>query len=273
MTSRWKLTTRLTLIGAVAALVAAGGYALAAPATTTTVVVDDRAPASAAAPLTGADAAPIQLVDSVTAVKAPAAACPQGDHQREVEAALYRIGWYAGVTVDGRQSAADCAAIKNFQSRFGIVPVEGRAGPLTANVANRIAASMTAGERARCGAGSALTVCVDLSQQTAWAVRGGRVVWGPTVIRTGMRGYATPAGRYRIYGRALKAWSKPYKVWLPYWQPFNGGIGFHQTTTYIHNTGIGSHGCVNLLPTDAVSLWRLTPVGTQVSVFGRRPGT
>jgi lipoprotein-anchoring transpeptidase ErfK/SrfK len=204
----------------------------------------------------------------------PPTACPQGDRQRDVEAALAQIGGYGSVTVDGVQSVDDCAAIKKFQNRYGISPAQGRAGPSTADVARRIATSQTATERAKCSAGSGLTICVDLTQQTAWAVRGGSVAWGPTVIRTGMGGgYQTPTGTYQIFSRATKEWSVPYKVWLPYWQAFNGGIGLHETTTYIHDGAIGSHGCVNLLHTDAVSLWGLASVGTPVKVFGRRPGT
>ena len=34
---------------------------------------------------------------------------------------------------------------------------------------------------------------------------------------------------------------------LAYWQRFIGGIGFHETTTYLHDGWRGSHGCVNLL--------------------------
>jgi lipoprotein-anchoring transpeptidase ErfK/SrfK len=209
------------------------------------------------------------------ATSKPPAGCPQGERQRDVETALARIDGYGPVTVDGVQSAEDCAAIRKFQTRYGISPAEGRAGPTTADVARRIATSHTADERAKCQpGGSALTICVDLTQQTAWAVRDGAVVWGPTVIRTGMSGgYQTPTGTYRIYGRATREWSDPYQVWLPYWQAFNGGIGFHETTTYIHNGAIGSHGCVNLLHADAVSLWKLGSVGTTVKVFGRRPGT
>lgn len=211
---------------------------------------------------------------SVPANSQPPAGCPQGDRQRDVEAALAQIGGYGPVTVDGVQSAGDCAAIKKFQNRYGISPAEGRAGPSTADVAQRIVTSQTATERARCSAGAGLTICVDLTQQTAWAVRGGSVVWGPTVIRTGMGGgYQTPTGTYRIFNRATREWSVPYQVWLPYWQAFNGGIGFHETTTYIHNGAIGSHGCVNLLHADAVSLWGLASVGTPVKVFGNRPGT
>src|SRR5206468_10484838 len=102
----------------------------------------------------------------------------------------------------GQQSAADCAAIRAFQRRYGISPAQGRATSTTADVARRIAASGTAAEQARCGAGAGLTVCVDLTLQTVWAVRDGAVVLGPTVTRTGKRGYQTPTGSYRIYARA-----------------------------------------------------------------------
>ncbi|KKK07246.1 L,D-transpeptidase family protein [Micromonospora sp. HK10] len=195
--------------------------------------------------------------------------CPQGEHQRAVETYLARLGGFGPVTVDGKQSAADCAAIKKFQRRYGISPAAGRAGVTTYSVAKRLASTNVK----RCNAGTGLTFCVDLTHQTVWAMRGGTVVLGPTVTRTGMAGYATPGGTYRVANRNLKEWSNPYEVWLPYWQRFNGGIGFHETTTYLHNGSIGSHGCVNLLHRDAVRLWELGSVGTRVVVFGRRPGT
>jgi peptidoglycan hydrolase-like protein with peptidoglycan-binding domain len=195
--------------------------------------------------------------------------CPQGEHQRAVETYLARLGEFGTVTVDGKQSAADCAAIKKFQRRYGISPAAGRAGATTYDVARRLATT----DVHRCRAGSGLTFCVDLTRQTVWAMRGGTVVMGPTVTRTGMSGYATPTGTYKVGGRNLKEWSNPYEVWLPYWQRFNGGIGFHETTTYLHNKSIGSHGCVNLLHRDAVRLWELGSIGTRVVVFGHRPGT
>jgi peptidoglycan hydrolase-like protein with peptidoglycan-binding domain len=195
--------------------------------------------------------------------------CPEGERQREVETYLSRLGGFGKLTVDGEQSAADCAAIKRFQRRYGISPAAGRAGATTYDVARRLAGT----DVHRCRAGSGLTFCVDLTHQTVWAMRGGTVVLGPTVTRTGMAGYATPAGTYRVGGRNTREWSEPYEVWLPYWQQFNGGIGFHETTTYLHNPSIGSHGCVNLLHADAVRLWELGSIGTRVVVFGRRPGT
>ncbi|MFI6232505.1 L,D-transpeptidase family protein [Micromonospora sp. NPDC050784] len=197
------------------------------------------------------------------------AGCPQGQHQRAVETYLARLGGFGTVTVDGRQSAADCAAIKKFQKRYGIRPVEGRAGPTTLDVAQRLATTDTT----RCKAGTGTTFCVDLTRQTVWALRGGKVIMAPTVTRTGMSGYRTPAGTYTVNYRNPKEWSDPYEVWLPYWQHFTQGMGFHETTTYLHEKSIGSHGCVNLLHADAVRMWELGKVGTRVVLIGRRPGT
>ncbi|MFJ8579224.1 L,D-transpeptidase family protein [Micromonospora sp. NPDC093277] len=228
-------------------------------------------PSRAAAPESTGPATP--KPSRTTAAPKPSASgftgCPQGEQQRAVEGYLAELGGFGTVTVDGKQSAADCAAIKKFQVRYGISPASGRAGATTYDVARRLAGT----DVSRCKAGSGLTFCVDLTRQTVWAMRDGKVVMGPTVTRTGMAGYATPTGTYRVGWRNRKEWSNPYEVWLPYWQQFNGGIGFHETTTYLHNKSIGSHGCVNLLHRDAVRLWELGSVGTRVVVFGHRPGT
>ncbi|MEO3772922.1 L,D-transpeptidase family protein [Micromonospora sp. B9E7] len=197
------------------------------------------------------------------------AGCPQGQHQRAVETYLAQLGGFGAVTVDGRQSAADCAAIKKFQKRYGIRPVEGRAGPTTLDVAQRLATT----DPSRCKAGTGTTFCVDLTRQTVWAVRGGKVIMEPTVTRTGMSGYRTPSGTFTVNFRNPREWSDPYEVWLPYWQHFTQGMGFHETTTYLHDKSIGSHGCVNLLHADAVRMWELGKVGTRVVLIGRRPGT
>ncbi|GAB3947726.1 hypothetical protein GCM10027614_43490 [Micromonospora vulcania] len=65
---------------------------------------------------------------SASTVKPAAAGCPQGEQQRAVETYLAQLGGFGPVTVDGRQSAADCAAIKKFQRRYGISPAEGAPG-------------------------------------------------------------------------------------------------------------------------------------------------
>ncbi|HEU4348621.1 MAG TPA: L,D-transpeptidase family protein [Actinoplanes sp.] len=207
---------------------------------------------------------------AVVVTKAAAASCQTGRYQKEVEGYLRKLGGFGPVTVDGRQSAADCAAIKKFQSRYGIRPVAGLAGPTTYGVARRLANTRTS----TCGARSTgTTICVDLTQQTVYVMRSGKVYVKPTVTRTGMRGYRTPTGTFKINKRATREWSNPYKVWMPYWQRFVGGVGLHQTTTYLHDGWRGSHGCVNLLGSDAERLYGIGRIGMTVKVFGRRPGT
>ena len=195
--------------------------------------------------------------------------CPLGSQHKAVEIALAKIGTYGAIVVDGAQTAADCETIKRFQKRMGISPASGNAGTTTGKVAARIAAT----NPAACNAGTATRACVDLTHQTFYIMKGGQVVLGPTVTRTGMSGFATTPGTYGINDRSLKHWSRPYKVWLPYWQHFNDGMGLHETTTYIHNSSVGSHGCVNLLHNDAVKAYSLLGYNSKVKLYGRRPGT
>jgi hypothetical protein len=189
-----------------------------------------------------------------------------GPAQLEVERYLAAHPQHGRVTVDGKQSAADCRVISRFQSRYGISPDHGYAGPVTRGVVRRLKAANVG----RCGTGT--RVCVDLSSQTFWMVRSGKIVLGPTLVRTGRKGYRTPTGSYRIGTKKRVTTSSYYGTKMPYWQQFNRDMGFHETPSYLHS-GPGSHGCVNLLRRDAIALYDLTSKGTPVSVFGRKPGT
>lgn len=76
-------------------------------------------------------AAPLALV--VTAAPAQAASCSTkaGPYQKQVEKFL-------GRPVDGKQSSADCSAVRAFQSKHGITPTIGYAGPVTWGVMDLI---------------------------------------------------------------------------------------------------------------------------------------
>jgi lipoprotein-anchoring transpeptidase ErfK/SrfK len=213
---------------------------------------------------------PVAAVASTTVVTKAAAACAKGKYQKQVEGYLKKLGGYGTVTVDGKQSAADCAAIKKFQKRYDIRPAAGLAGPTTNNVAKRLATTSTKACKAK---SKGTTICVDLTHQTVWVMKNGKVSVKPTVTRTGMKGYRTPTGSFKINKRTKKEWSDPYKVWMPYWQRFIGGVGLHQTVSYLHDGWRGSHGCVNLLPADAKQLYGIGKIGMTVKVFGRRAGT
>jgi len=211
-----------------------------------------------------------KLAATTVVTKAAAAGCATGKYQKQVEGYLKKIGGYGTLSVDGKQSAADCAAIKKFQTRFGIKPAQGLAGPTTVDVAKRLASTNVAACKAK---KSGITFCVNLTLQTTWVMKNNKVYVKPTITRTGMKGYRTPSGTFKINKRTRKEWSDPYHVWLPYWQRFIGGRGFHQTTTYIHDKWRGSHGCVNLLPQDAKTYYGIGKISSTVKVIGRRPGT
>src|ERR1700758_316403 len=84
------------------------------------------------APLTLAlTAAPAQAAGSCTTQAGP--------YQKQVEKFL-------GRPVDGRQSAADCTAIKAFQDRNGITPDIGYAGPVTWGVMDLITKQRAVGK-------------------------------------------------------------------------------------------------------------------------------
>ena len=198
------------------------------------------------------------------------AGCAKGPRQRDVETFIKRLGGFGTIVVDGKQTSTDCATIKRFQRRYGISPISGYAGEVTYIVARRLVRTKTSDCTARKGF---ITFCVDLTHQTVFVLDGYKVIWKPTPTRTGMRGgFQTPSGVYKVRYRNVREWSDPYEVWMPYWQRFYGGMGFHQTTTYLHNS-FGSHGCINLLGVDARKLWDIGKIGTRVYIFGRRPGT
>lgn len=253
---RERVTTHLATT-ALAALIGGGAAVAATPVA-----------AGAAVRVSGAVTAASPVVASPVA--RAAAGCATGKYQKAVEGYLNKIGGYGKLTVDGQQSAADCAAIRKFQLRFDIRPASGLAGPTTFGVAQRLAATNTAACKAK---KTGTTVCVDLTHQTIWAMKNGKVYVKPTVTRTGMKGFRTPTGTFRVIQHAKREWSDPYKVWMPYWQRFVRGVGLHQTTTYLHDAWRGSHGCVNLLPADAKLLFSFGKIGMTVKVFGRRPGT
>ncbi len=201
----------------------------------------------------------------VPASPASAAGCAPrtGSHQKQVEK-------YLGLRVDGWASLADCLAVQKFQRRFDIRPTAGYAGPLTYSVVTRLSTA----HYGQCGYSAATKVCVDLTSQVMWVTKAGKRTYGPTPIRSGRKNLTTPAGLFRIQDKKVSTVSSIFKVKLPYWERFYRDMGFHQTTTYLYEPSIpGSHGCPNLLPADAKALYGITVSGTEVQIFGRKPGT
>ncbi|MEU3027466.1 L,D-transpeptidase family protein [Streptomyces incarnatus] len=214
------------------------------------------------APLTLAlGTAPAQAAGSCTTSAGP--------YQKQAEEFL-------GRPVDGRQSTADCQAIRSFQTKNGITPAVGYAGPVTWSVMDLINQQKAIGKNpnksGKCPVNKGRIACVDLTHQLSWIQDGKKLVYGPVPVRTGRKGFVTRTGLTKVYWRDLHHVSTLYDVSMPYSQFFNGGEAFHSVGLSMWNPP-GSHGCVNMTPKDAKKYWSLLRTGDDVFVYGRKPGT
>lgn len=123
---------------------------------------------------------------------------------------------------------------------------------------------------------------IDLSGQHVYMIREGVLVWdAPCVTGNVSKNYTTPEGiyglTYKEQDRILRGKKKAdgsyeYESHVDYWMPFNGGIGLHDANWRgsfggaIYQTN-GSHGCINLPPERAVSLYDMVYKGMPVICY------
>jgi hypothetical protein len=220
-------------------------------------------------PASGASAPAVYPPFGDVAVR-PAGACDErtGPYQRQVERWLR-------LREDGKQSASDCSAIRDFQTKQGIRPTSGFAGPLTWARMRLLSARSAPDAPAAttgCPARSHRVACVDLTRRLTWVQQGGRILFGPVPMRSGGAGHRTRTGWFKIYWKHRVHWSTLYNTPMPYAQFFSRGQAFHAVRGSIRTTG-GSMGCVNLRLADARGLWDVLRKGDRVYVWGRRSGS
>lgn len=144
---------------------------------------------------------------------------------------------------------------------------------------------------------SAYSVEIDLEQQTAYLIRGRRIVLA-SQISSGRSGHLTETGSFKIiekernhfsslYGKIVDARGRTVvadadadmKVprggkFLPapmrYFMRFHGATGMH--AGYLPGYP-ASHGCVRLPEQNAIVFFNAVEIGTPVHVFGRTPRT
>ncbi|GAQ70820.1 hypothetical protein T45_02561 [Streptomyces turgidiscabies] len=211
------------------------------------------------------------LVALVPTGIATAAAAPEpctagtGPYQRELEEHLK-------LPVDGRQTPADCEAVRTFQSRNGVRPADGYAGLTTYRTMLVVEARANPNAAGKCPVRTYRVACVDLTRQLMWVQTGSRVVYAPVPVRSGRDGYETRTGWFTVYWRDRDHYSDLYdNAPMPYSQFFSEGQAFHGTPGDLF-TG-GSHGCVNLRLDDAERLWNTLAENDAVYVWGEKPGT
>ena len=147
-------------------------------------------------------------------------------------------------------------AVVAFQKHAKLVP-DGVAGPRT------LAALEGARRPIVRATGPPERIVVSLASQLAFVVAGNRV--RRTIsVSTGRPGFRTPRGRFSIYRREVRSWSRPYAIWLPWAAYFTGGIAFHghaEVPPYP-----ASHGCVRVPEPMARELYEFARIGRAVVV-------
>ncbi|MFJ2113771.1 MULTISPECIES: L,D-transpeptidase [unclassified Streptomyces] len=211
----------------------------------------------------------VAVAGATPAAAAASCTATTGPYQKQVEKFL-------GRAVDGKQSTADCVAIRSFQSTHGITPAAGYAGAVTWGVMDLMnqqkAAGKTPDKAGKCPTDKGRIACVDLTRQLSWIQDGKKLAYGPVPIRSGRKGYETRTGLKTVYWRSKDHVSSIYDVPMPYSQFFDGGQAFHSVNLSMWNPP-GSHGCVNMTKADASTYWSMLKTGDDVYVYGRKPGT
>lgn len=116
---------------------------------------------------------------------------------------------------------------------------------------------------------------VNLDKQHVWYYKDGALVTeGDIVTGNESKNWATPAGVYFLNYKEKDATLKGenYKTPVKFWMPFNGGIGLHDAWWRDKFGGKiyenqGSHGCVNLPPQVAETIFNNITPGTPVVCY------
>lgn len=115
---------------------------------------------------------------------------------------------------------------------------------------------------------------IDLKEQMVYVyIQGKLKVKTPTVTGNTSKGFETPTGVYPLNYKETDATlvGENYASPVKYWMPFNGNVGLHDAdwrTDFggdIYETS-GSHGCVNLPPNHAKTMFDLVYPGMPVIV-------
>ncbi len=116
---------------------------------------------------------------------------------------------------------------------------------------------------------------INLTAQHIYFYKDGKLlVESDFVSGNEARGWATPAGAYPLTYKQRNAVLRGvgYATPVSYWMPFNGGIGLHDASWRgsfggsIYKTG-GSHGCINLPPKTAKTIFENIKAGDPVLCY------
>ena len=118
-------------------------------------------------------------------------------------------------------------------------------------------------------------IVIDLSEQKLYLYENNKIV-GEYLVSTGKPSMETPTGRFKIYTKNKRQWSKMASLWMPYWMMIEPtkGIGIHELPEWPNGYKEGaehlgqpvSHGCIRLGVGTAEKVYKWTELGMAVQI-------
>lgn len=176
----------------------------------------------------------------------------RGAGVRTLQSALVRLTYLPSWAVDGVYGTRTWHAVVAFQGWSGLTR-DGVAGP-------RTLAALTHARRPTPWS-SAEGIEIHIAQQVMLLVRGGRVQRA-IHVSTGMPGWPTPVGHFRVQSRSTLSWSVPFQTWMPLAQYFYDGYAMHEYPEVPAYPA--SHGCVRISESEASTVWSFGRIGMRV---------
>jgi hypothetical protein len=177
---------------------------------------------------------------------------------RQAQERLVALGYLLRRDVDGQAGPTTQSAVLAFQ-KWEALERDGVLGPQTLK---RLQTAQRPEPFTRGGKGKRAEVLLD--RQVALAIEDNRLV-RVIHVSTGKTSTPTPAGDFKVYAKIAKWWSVPFREWLLWAVPFNGGIAFHEFPEV--PAYAASHGCVRNQHTTARWMYEFSEVGMPVKVL------
>jgi lipoprotein-anchoring transpeptidase ErfK/SrfK len=177
---------------------------------------------------------------------------------RQAQQRLVDLGYLLPKDVDGQAGPTTQSAVLAFQKWEGLE----RDGVLGPQTLRRLQTAERPEPITRGRGGKRAEVLLD--RQVALAIDDNRLV-RVIHVSTGKASTATPPGDFKVYAKIAKWWSVPFREWLLWAVPFNGGIAFHEFPEV--PAYAASHGCVRNQHTTARWMYDFSEVGMPVKVL------